>query len=120
MSVHVVKQDELPLSRIARELVGDEHGANVSIIFVEAPPGRGPSLHRHPYEEIFIVNEGEATFDLGDEKRVVRAGEIVIVPAGQWHGFVNSGQGPLRQVDIHVSPRYVTEWLEEREGLSAG
>ena len=31
---------------------------------------------------------------------------------GQPHGFVNSGQGRLRQIDIHVSPSFSTEWLE--------
>lgn len=39
------------------------------------------------------------------------AGDIVVVPAGQPHCFVNSGSGPLRQIDVHLSPRYVTEWL---------
>jgi hypothetical protein len=26
---------------------------------------------------------------------------------------VNCGDGPLRQIDIHVSPSFSTEWLEE-------
>ena len=52
------------------------------------------------------------TFLLGeDERRQVGAGEVVVVPAGQWHGFVNEGDVPLRQIDIHVSPRFETEWL---------
>jgi mannose-6-phosphate isomerase-like protein (cupin superfamily) len=42
----------------------------------------------------------------------VRAGEIVVAPAGVPHRFVNSGAGRLRQVDIHVHPRFETEWLE--------
>jgi mannose-6-phosphate isomerase-like protein (cupin superfamily) len=33
------------------------------------------------------------------------------VPAGQPHRFVNSGSGRLRQIDIHLNSRYVTEWL---------
>jgi len=28
------------------------------------------------------------------------------------HKFVNSGAGRLRQVDIHASDHFVTEWLE--------
>jgi hypothetical protein len=28
------------------------------------------------------------------------------------HRFVNSGDGPLRQVDIHEGERFDTEWLE--------
>jgi quercetin dioxygenase-like cupin family protein len=107
----VVGLDELPATATARELVGADHGADVCLIFVDAPPGHGPSLHRHPYEEVFVVQEGEATFTADGEERVVRAGEVVIVPAGVAHSFVNAGDGPLRQLDIHLSPRFDTEWL---------
>jgi mannose-6-phosphate isomerase-like protein (cupin superfamily) len=111
--VQVVSQDELPFSRIARTLAGDDHGGlGVSLIFVEAPPGDGPSLHTHPYAEVFIVEEGEALFVGGDEERTARRGDVVIVPAGTPHRFVNSGETTLRQVTIHLSPRFVTDWLE--------
>jgi mannose-6-phosphate isomerase-like protein (cupin superfamily) len=113
--VRIVRLDDLPPSNIAREFVGEDHGGvGICAIFVDAPPGRGPSLHRHPYEEVFITLEGTATFFLGeDEQREIGPGEIVVVPPGQWHGFVNSGDGPLRQIDIHVSAGFDTEWLEE-------
>jgi mannose-6-phosphate isomerase-like protein (cupin superfamily) len=79
---------------------------------VDAPPGGGPKLHRHPYEEVFIVQEGTATFTAGDETVEVKDGQVVVVPAGVAHKFVNSGEERLRQVDIHASERFVTEWLE--------
>jgi mannose-6-phosphate isomerase-like protein (cupin superfamily) len=108
----VIRQQDLPFSRIASELVGEKHdGLGVCILFVDAPPGRGPSLHKHPYEEVFIVQEGRATFELDGEKLEASAGDIVIAPPGTPHAFVNSGDGPLRQIDIHVSPRFDTEWL---------
>jgi mannose-6-phosphate isomerase-like protein (cupin superfamily) len=94
------------------EAIGDDIGARVSVIAVDAAPGRGPSLHRHPYEEVFVVLEGEATFTLGEEQRVVRAGEVVVASVGVPHAFTNTGSTPLRQVDVHVSPRFETEWLE--------
>jgi mannose-6-phosphate isomerase-like protein (cupin superfamily) len=50
-------------------------------------------------------------FVLGDEEIEAGAGEIVVIPSGVPHRFVNSGDGPLRQIDIHVSPRFSTEWL---------
>jgi mannose-6-phosphate isomerase-like protein (cupin superfamily) len=109
----VIKQDSLPFSNIARELVGRQHGdLGVCIIFVDAPPGRGPGLHKHPYEEVFIVQEGRGTFTVGAEELEAGPGDILIVPAGEPHAFVNSGDGPLRQIDIHVSPRFDTEWLD--------
>jgi mannose-6-phosphate isomerase-like protein (cupin superfamily) len=110
--VSVIRQEDLPWSAIAHELVGEEHGGvGVCILFVDAQPGQGPGLHKHPYEEIFIVQEGRGTFVVGDEEMEVGAGEIAIVPADTPHRFVNSGDGPLRQIDIHVSPRFSTEWL---------
>jgi mannose-6-phosphate isomerase-like protein (cupin superfamily) len=93
------------------ERLGDEIGANVSVIAVDLAPGEGPALHRHTYSEVFVVLEGQATFTLGGEGRVVCGGEVVVAPAGVAHRFVNSGTGRLRQVDIHESPRFETEWL---------
>lgn len=110
-AVRIVPVDDLPMSNIARELVGTDFGVGICTILVDAPPGRGPSLHRHPYEEVFITLEGTATFSIGeDEQREIGPGEVVVVPAGTWHGFVNSGDGPLKQIDIHVSPHFDTEW----------
>src|SRR3954451_14687629 len=115
----VIRLDALQATAPARELVGADHGgAGVCLIFVESPPGHGPSLHRHAYEEGFVVQEGRATFTAGGEERTVQAGEVVIVPAGVPHAFVNSGDGPLRQLDIHLSPRFETEWLEAGLGGS--
>ena len=49
--------------------------------------------------------EGEATFTVGEDTLEVGAGQIVVAPAGVPHKFINSGSGPLRQVDIHPSGR---------------
>ena len=112
MDVRVVKQDELPLSNIARELVGADHGGlGACIIFVDAPPGRGPSPHTHPYEEVLIVLDGEATVTAGERELVARSGDVVIVPADTPHAFTSTGDGPLRQIDIHLSPSFSTTWL---------
>ena len=111
-AMKVIRNDELPTSGASPEFVGEDHGVGISVILVEAGPGRGPSLHRHDYPEVFVVLEGQASFRGGDEQVEVPAGHMVVVPAGEPHGFKNSGDGTLRQVAIHVSPRFLTEWLE--------
>lgn len=103
-----------PRALVDGEIEGHELGAGVSLIFVDLPPGAGVRLHRHAYQEVFVVREGRATYRVGSETLEVEAPRIVVVEAGVAHGFVNSGDGPLRQVDIHVSDRIVTEWLENR------
>jgi mannose-6-phosphate isomerase-like protein (cupin superfamily) len=94
------------------EFQGYQYDASVSLIVVDASPGSGPKLHKHPYEEVFVVQEGNATVTVGDEVIEVSGGQVVVVPAGVAHKFVNSSAGRLRQVDIHASERFVTEWLE--------
>jgi len=42
----------------------------------------------------------------------VEAGNVVLVPAGEPHGFESAGDGRLSQVNIHVSPRMLSQWLE--------
>ncbi len=115
MSIWVVRPAELRASNFSRELVGEVYGGiPASVIFVDAEPGQGPSLHQHAYAELFFVIDGEATFTDGTNERVVRGGDVVIVSPDQPHAFVNSGAGQLRQIDVHLSPRFVTEWLDGR------
>lgn len=88
------------------------HGGKLSLIFNLTEPGRGPRLHRHPYGETFIIRTGRALFTVGDETIEATAGQIVVVPAGMAHKFVNPGPGLLESINIHESGRFATEWLE--------
>jgi quercetin dioxygenase-like cupin family protein len=103
---HTIDKEELPYGTIAHKFEGYRYGdVNVSFFLVDSPPGGGPVLHTHPYEEIFVTLEGEAIVTVGDATIEVSAGQVVVAPAGVPHKFVNSGSGPLRQVDIHPSGR---------------
>jgi mannose-6-phosphate isomerase-like protein (cupin superfamily) len=114
MDYTVVNVGELPRSAGSRDFEGYLHGgAGVSIILVDMAPGEGPKLHRHPYEEVFVIEAGRATYTIGSTTLEATAGQIAIVPAGVPHKFINSGSERLRQVDIHRSPRFITEWLED-------
>jgi len=107
---------ELPLSgETARVFEGVQYGdTNVSFLLInDAPPGSGPSLHSHPYEEIFVIQAGQATFTVGDATIEATGGQIVIAPAGIPHKFVNSGKTLLQSINIHPSSRMITEWLED-------
>ena len=93
------------------EWQGGASGAGISVIFNhQAEPGGGPRLHRHPYPETFIVRAGTAIFTVDSETITATAGQIVVVPAGAAHKFVNAGPGALggvpaneiRRVDVRV------------------
>ena len=98
------------------EFQGYQHGdSSVSFIWIDLPPGDGPRLHKHPYEEIFIVQDGRARYTVGAETIEATTGHIIVVPPETPHKFVNIGEGPLRQVDIHASRRFITDWLEDED-----
>ena len=109
----VLSRDSLPRDGHTVEFEGSLQDTDVSFIWVDMPPARGVRLHKHPYQEIFILQEGLASFTVGSASLEAHAGQIVIVPANTPHKFVNAGDGPLRQVDIHLSREFITVWLEE-------
>ena len=93
-------------------LKGADHGASISVIVDHSEPGQGPRLHRHPYDETWVVHAGSLTFQLGEQRFRVGAGDIVIAPPDIPHKFTNDGPGASNMVCIHANPTMVTEWLE--------
>jgi mannose-6-phosphate isomerase-like protein (cupin superfamily) len=91
---------------------GEDHGASISLILDESEPGRGPRLHRHAYDETWVIQEGNISFQVGDECLKAGPGDIAIIPPGVPHKFTNEGPGRSRIVCIHASPTIVGEWLE--------
>src|SRR5690348_29384 len=102
----------LPGSDDSREFVGADHGAELTLILVNVETGHGPNLHRHPYEEIFVVHAGTGRFVVDESEVQASAGDIVIAPAGTAHRFVNAGSDRLQLTAIHHNANFVTEWLE--------
>lgn len=93
-------------------LEGGAYGASVSVILDDGDVGHGPRLHRHPYDETWVVVEGTVSFREGDDSFTALSGDIVVVAAGAPHAFTNMGPGRAKLVCIHASPRFVTDWLE--------
>lgn len=54
-------------------------------------PGLGAPTHSHTVEEVLTVRAGEAEIWLDDERRILAAGQSVIVPPRRLHGFRNAG-----------------------------
>jgi quercetin dioxygenase-like cupin family protein len=99
---------------MSREFVGMNHGGvGISFFLVIGEPGRGPRLHKHDYDEVVYVIEGRSKWRVGEQERDATAGDVLIVRAGEPHKFINSGDGPLRQIDIHLNPTFETTWLED-------
>jgi quercetin dioxygenase-like cupin family protein len=79
----------------------------VSMFLTRYERDQGPDQHLHPYAEVFVVQEGTATFLVGGEELVVPAGNIVVVPPQTPHGFKNRADEVLRVHSVHPSPTVV-------------
>ncbi len=57
------------------------------------------------------MREGRGLWTVEEEEFEAGAGDILVIKAGEVHGFRCIGKGPLVQVDVHLSPRFIQENL---------
>lgn len=68
----------------------------------EAAAGDGQEQHSHDTEEVVIVVDGAATYFIGEQQaRIVRAGQILRIPADVPHRFENRSGAPFRAVSTY-------------------
>jgi quercetin dioxygenase-like cupin family protein len=112
--MYAIHQSQLPFVGMSHEFVGLDHGnVGISFFVVIGKPGQGTRLHKHDYDEVVYVIEGRSQWTVGDERREAAAGDVLVVRAGEPHKFINSGDGPLRQIDMHLNSAFETTWLED-------
>jgi quercetin dioxygenase-like cupin family protein len=68
-------------------------------------PGFGPPLHRHRETEVFYVLEGRYLFEVDGKRFTADTGDVVAVPGGSAHAFVNLTDQPARQF-IQILPGF--------------
>ena len=75
---------------------GEDTAGRYTLIDMHVPPGGGPPPHRHDFEEMFSVLDGEIELTFRGVTAVARAGETVNVPANAPHVFRNASDRPAR------------------------
>jgi len=92
---------------LTRMRISAETGAGSLCVFEQwCDPGCGAPTHLHTVEEILTVLAGQAEIWLGEERATLTAGQSVIVPAGQRHGFRNTGDATLHMEAILAAPSF--------------
>jgi quercetin dioxygenase-like cupin family protein len=107
-------------------MVDTDLGALLSTMFMVQYPPRGfAGTHDHPFEETYLILDGEvdATFD-GERYRLV-AGDAAWAGVGCVHGFSNPADRPVRWLETQApqpparhSYRFTRDWDYLREALS--
>jgi mannose-6-phosphate isomerase-like protein (cupin superfamily) len=100
---HLSKLDDLePFTTLdgstIREIAGPSWtpARNQSLAEATVPVGGRTIAHYHRQaEELYFFTAGSGRMTLGDEEREVAAGDCVVIPPGEVHELVNTGDGPL-------------------------
>lgn len=75
---------------------GEQTRGRYTLIDMIVPPGGGPPPHRHDFEEMFTILEGEIELTFRGEAHRASAGFTVNVPANAPHFFKNTSDKPAR------------------------
>lgn len=93
---------------------GASHGSGISFFLVNAAPGMGPALHKHPYSETWIVRSGKMRMTVDGVDIEAGPGDVGVVGPETPHQFESIGPDRLDIICIHASPRMIQEWVEEK------
>lgn len=88
---------------------------SISVMLGDVQPGDRVPLHRHDYDELFVVQAGIGIYTIGETSVKATAGHLVLIPAGQPHSITNAGSDVLRHTAFHAAPAVAIEWLEPSE-----
>ncbi|MEI6569594.1 MAG: cupin domain-containing protein [Verrucomicrobiota bacterium] len=78
---------------VSRQILGYNNDLMmVKVIFKEGAIG---SIHAHVHSQTTYCPEGTFKFTIGEESRIVKAGDAVYIPSGVLHGVVCLQEGAL-------------------------
>ena len=77
------------------------------LVLMTIPPGEeiGDEVHEG-IDQTLVFEEGEAEAVVAGESFSVRAGQVVLVPAGVRHNFINRGSASLRLWTVYAPPEH--------------
>ena len=83
---------------------GQQSGGRYCLIDMLVPPGGGPPPHRHDFEEMFTLLQGELAFTFRDKTSTVSSGWTINVPANAPHSFKNTSGKMARMLCMATPP----------------
>lgn len=91
-------------------LTGADTDGRYGLIDMHVPPGGGPPLHRHDFEEMFHIIEGEIEFTFRGQRFTARAGDTINIPARSPHHFTNVSDRDARMLAM-TAPAGIEEFF---------
>ena len=107
-----VDSDETARLRVTFPINKYEGAADTAVVYFEIEPGNRLATHTDSAEEVLYIVAGTAEAEAGDERGVVSAGDLVVIPAMVPHGVRNVGDETVKVVGFFSDSRIVSTFEE--------
>jgi mannose-6-phosphate isomerase-like protein (cupin superfamily) len=81
-------------------------GEHTQLVIMTIPPGGEIGEETHDVDQILTFVSGAGKAKVSGETRNVVQGDLVVVPAGKKHNFVNDGPNPLVLYTVYGPPEH--------------
>jgi len=93
---------------------GELGSRNLSVNWLEVPPGVSEELRSHEEaEQVYVVVSGAGTMTATGDTQELAAGDLVLIPPATDHAVANEGEAPLALVSVQ-SPAVSADELYSR------
>ena len=88
------------LEGVVTAVLSGLHDEQMMMALTTIQPGTALPEHAHPHEQVSAILGGEGRFQVGDETREVRQGDLIYIPGNVVHAVVSTGNALLRVLDV--------------------
>ena len=85
---------------------------STAVVYFEVEPGEYLPTHTDSAEEILYQEEGVGEALVGEERGIVRAGDLAVIPEMVPHGIANVGEETLKVVGFFCDSHIVSTFAE--------
>lgn len=87
--------------------------SHVQVVVMSIAPQQDIGLETHSVDQILVFIQGEAQAYLNDKDFAVSKGDLVLVPAGTKHNFINTGTQDLKLFTIYSPPEHASDTVHK-------
>ena len=128
-SAHIDSKQAKPDATLAAHMEGEvrtqhlfhaDQGNGEEIMLVVFSPGSRTRPHIHKQGQILFITEGTGIVAVETEKRVVHAGDVIVIPAGAWHWHGATREAGMSHVVVQGPGNDLVWEVEMRDWATGG
>ena len=100
---------------------GDLGSRNMTVTWVDVPPGAEQRAHSHPdAEQVYVIVRGTGTLSAAGDTQTLEPGDLALIPPATDHTIANQGTEPLSLVSVQSPAVSVEETFGRQLAEVAG